>query len=213
MNVSNKIAVQLRAFRAAAVVVLLALFFSCEKEQIISPVCESGDCNASIYSNYPKDSNGYTHVELDWTTEYLPYFTIDIEATRTHPSFHYNNIPIVSAEFDTDSYYVLGDSIAFTIPLYSPYIGLETYEGFPIAVQDTTVYLSQFEGMVFPIVQNDTRIYFSDNQEGLFTAKRTIGPIPEEFKNDTVTIFMKVFWDAGSYSTIKDHYIEKFIIE
>lgn len=213
MNVSNKIAVQLRAFRAAASIVLIALTASCEKEVLIPNTCENGVCDATISSTYPMDSNGYTHVDLEWTGDFLPYFTIDIEASRTIPYWYYNDQPVVSAEFDTDSYYVLGDSLAFTLPLYNSFTGLETYEGYPIAVQDTTIYLSQFEGMVFPVVQNDTRIYFSDDEDGRFTSKRTIGPIPQGFEGDTITVYMKVFWDAGNNSVVKDHYIEKYIIE
>jgi hypothetical protein len=30
---------------------------------------------------------------------------------------------------------------------------------------------------------------------------------------DTITVAMKVQWDAGMYSVTKDNYIEKFIIE
>ena len=212
MNVSNKFAVQLRAFRAAASLLIITLLFSCEQETF-APLCENGVCNATMSTIYTTDSNGYTHVELDWTTSYLPYFHIDVEATRTTSPYHYNNAPVVSAEFDTDSYYVLGDSLAFTIPLYNSFSGLETYEGFPIAVQDTTVYLNQFEGMVLPIVQNDTRVYFSEDELGNFKTRRTVGPIPEGFINDTITVFMRVFWDGGSNSTVKDHYLAKYIIE
>lgn len=211
--VKKKIAALLRAFRAAASLFIILLAASCSKEQILSPICEDGVCDAYMYTNYTMDSNGYTHVELDWSTSYLPYFYIDVEASRTSPSYHYNNVSSVSAEFDTDSYYVLGDSLAFTIPLYNSFSGLETYEGFPISVQDTTVYLSQFEGTVLPVVQNDTRVYFSESNDGRFTTRRTVGPIPEEFINDTITIFMRVFWDGGQNSMVKDHYLAKYIIE
>lgn len=210
---NKKISWQLRAFRAAASIALIALTSSCEKEVLIPNTCENGVCDATISSIYPMDSNGYTHVDLEWTGDFLPYFTIDIEASRTIPYWYYNDQPVVSAEFDTDSYYVLGDSLAFTLPLYNSFTGLETYEGFPIAVQDTTIYLNQFEGMVLPVVQDDTRVYFSDDLDGNFTSKRTIGPIPQGFEGDTISIYMRVFWDAGNNSVIKDHYIEKYIIE
>jgi len=204
---------QLRAFRAAASLAIIALISSCEKEVLVPNTCQSGDCDAFISSQYTVDSNGYTHVDLEWNSDYLPYFTIDATATRTSIPYWYNDQPVVSAEFDTDSYYVIGDSLAFSIPLYNPYTGLETYEGYPIAVQDTTIYLNQFEGMVFPVVQNDTRVYFADDIDGRFTTKRTVGPISQEFLGDTITVYMKVFWDAGSNSVEKDHYIGKYIIE
>ena len=209
----KKFSGQLRAFRAAASLSIIALTLSCEKEVLIPNTCEDAICDAVITSQYTIDSNGYTHVDLEWTSDFLPYFTIDIEASRTSPEWYYNDQPVVSAEFDTDSYYVLGDSLAFTLPLYNSFTGLETYQGYPIAVQDTTIYLNQFEGMVFPVVQNDTRIYFSDDENGRFTSKRTVGPIPQGFEGDTITVYMKVLWDAGSNSVIKDHYIEKYIIE
>jgi len=209
----NKSSRQLRAFRAAASLFLIALTLSCEKEVLITNTCESGDCNAMMSSQYTIDSNGYTHVDLEWIGEALPYFTLDIEASRTSPEYYYNDQPVVSAEFDTDSYYVIGDSLAFTLPLYNSFTGLETYEGYPISVQDTTIYLSQFEGMVFPIVQNDTRIYFSDDEDGRFTSKRIVGPVPQGFIGDTITVFMKVFWDAGDNSVLKEDYYQKYIIE
>ena len=203
----------LRAFRAAASMGFIALTLSCEKEVLIPNTCENGECNAVITTPYTVDSNGYTHVDLEWIGETLPYFTLDIEASRTSPEYYYNDQPVVSAEFDTDSYYVLGDSLAFTLPLYNSFTGLETYEGYPIPVQDTTIYLNQFEGMVFPVVQNDTRIYFSNDENGRFTSKRVVGPIPRGFEGDTITIFMKVFWDAGSNSIMRENYLEKYIIE
>ena len=203
----------LRAFRAAASFTFIALTLSCEKEVLIPNTCENGDCNAIITSQFTTDSNGYTHAVLDWSTDYLPYFTLDIEASRTSPEYYYNDQPAVSAEFDTDSYYVIGDSLAFTIPLYNPYSGLQTYNGYPIPVQDTIIYVNQYAGMVLPVVQNDTRVYFSEDDTGRFTTKRTVGPIPPGFIGDTISIYMRVFWDAGMNSVVKDHYIEKFIIE
>ena len=203
----------LRAFRAAATIGLLSLSISCTTAALLPSVCETGECDAYITSQYYKDDNGYTHVDLDWDSEYLPYFTIDIHATRTNPHFYYNDQPVVSAEFDTDTYYTIGDTLAFTIPLYNPYQGLETYYGYPIPVQDTIVYLSQFAGMVFPVVQNDTRVYFSDDSNGEFTTKRTVGPIPPSLEGDTISVYMKVFWDAGLESVEKGNFIEKYIIE
>jgi len=213
MDTKNISRGNLRAFRAAATVGLLSFFISCTPDSTAPMVCETGECDAYIESMYYKDENGYTHVDLDWNSEYLPYFTIDIHATRTVPQFYYNDQPVVSAEFDTDTYFVLGDSLAFVIPLYSPYLGLETYEGFPIPVRDTIVYLNQFAGTVLPIVQNDTRVYFSDDTNGEFTTRRTVGPFPPTLEGDTISIYMKVLWDAGMESVLKEDYYEKYIIE
>lgn len=207
----RKIAVKLRAFRAAAWP-LIFLTLSCTKDEL-PPLCPDGDCNAVITAPFQKDANGFYHAELDWSRDYLPYFTIDVDADKTDEWYWYNDQPAVSARFDTDTYFVLGDSIAFTIPLYQPYGGLETYSGFPIAVQDTIVYLNQFAGTIVPVVQNDTRIYFEEKDNGRFMTKRTVGPFPPELIGDTISIYMKVYWDGGSVFEEKDYYEEKFIIE
>lgn len=210
MLLLNKIAVQLRAFRAAAWPLIILTLASCEKETF-APPCETGDCNAIIESTFYKDSNGYYHAELDWTREYYPYFNLDIYADKTSHEYWYNNESVVEAEFDTDSYFVLNDSVAFTISLYRPWQGLWTYSGTPIPYENTTVYLSQFEGTIVPVVQS-TPIHFSENELGEFTTRRTVGPFPPTMIGDTISIYMKVRWDIGESYT-KDHYIEKFIIE
>lgn len=210
MNYSYIFRGNLRAIRAAVIIVFINTLLSCQSEPFDSP-CLSGDCDASIESTFEKDSNGYYHAVLDWNSEYYPYFTIDITADQTSPQYHYNNVSIVRAQFDTDSYFVLEDSIAFTISLYQPWLGLWTYDGTPIPYENTTIYLDQFEGTIVPVVQN-TEIYFSEQENGDFTTKRTVGPFPPSMIGDTISIFMKVKWDIGE-SYIKDGYVEKFIIE
>lgn len=200
----------MRAFRAAASLILLTALFACEKEPV-STLCEGGDCNAYIESSFYKDSNGYYHAELDWTREYYPYFDLDVYANRTSPEYRYNGVSVVSAQFDTDSYFVLNDSVAFTISLYQPWLGLWTYNGTPIPYENTTIYLDQFEGTIVPVVQN-TNIYFSDDELGEFSTKRIVGPFPPSMIGDTISIFMKVRWDVGEIIE-RDDYIEKFIIE
>jgi len=200
----------LRAFRAAATIVFINALISCSPESFDLP-CESGECSASIESSFYKDSNGYYHAELDWNSEYYPYFNLDIVADKTSSQYHYNGVSVVRAQFDTDSYFVLGDSIAFTISLYQPWLGLWTYDGTPIPYENTTVYLNQFEGTIVPVVQ-DTEILFSEQEDGRFTTRRTVGPFPPTMIGDTISIFMKVKWDIGE-TYEKDHYIEKFIIE
>ena len=200
----------LRAFRAAASLIILYALTSCEIETF-APPCETGDCDAYITSTFIKDSNGYYHAELDWTREYYPYFNLDVHADKTSYEYWYNNESIVEAEFDTDSYFVLNDSVAFTISLYQPWQGLWTYDGTPIPYENTTIYLSQFEGTIVPVVQS-TPIYFSEDELGRFSTRRVVGPFPPTMIGDTISIYMKVRWDIGE-SYIKDHYVEKFIIE
>jgi hypothetical protein len=210
MKLKTKSRCNLRAFRAAATLLVLTALFSCEKESF-APPCETGECNAYIESMFYKDSNGYYHAELDWTREYYPYFTLDIYADRTSQEYRYNNISVVTAAFDTDSYFVLQDSVAFTINLYQPWLGLWTYDGVPIPYENTTIYLDQFQGTIVPVVQG-TQIYFSDDELGNFTTKRVVGPFPPSMIGDTISIFMKMRWDIGDI-LVKDDYIEKFIIE
>jgi len=210
MKLKNKSRCNLRAFRAAATLFIFAALTSCEKESF-APPCESGDCNAYIESMFYKDSNGYYHAELDWNSEYYPYFTVDVYADKTSLEYRYNGVSVVRAEFDTDSYFVLEDSIAFTISLYQPWLGLWTYDGVPIPYENTTIYLDQFEGTIVPVVQS-TEIFFSEDELGNFKSRRTVGPFPPSMIGDTISIFMKVKWDIGE-NLIKDGYFEKFIIE
>jgi hypothetical protein len=163
------------------------------------------DPNATMIFPVEADENGYYHVDLDWNQEFYPYFNVDVIADKVPNG-------ITSARFDTDTYWVLGDSIAFTIPLYSPYNGLQDYQGTPIPVRDTIVYLSQFAGTILPVVQNNTRIYFSDHDNG-YSSRRTVGPFPPELVGDTITLYMKVLWEGYNYTIEKNNYIEKFIVE
>lgn len=200
----------LRAFRAAATLFVFTAISSCEKESF-APPCIGGECDAYIESMFYKDSNGYYHAELDWSGEYYPYFTVDVYADKTSPDYWYNGVSVVRAEFDTDSYFVLEDSIAFTISLYQPWLGLWTYDGVPIPYENTTIYLDQFEGTIVPVVQS-TEIFFSEDESGNYKTRRTVGPFPPSMIGDTISIFMKIKWDIGE-SLIKDGYFEKFIIE
>ena len=211
-NPNTNLRCNLRAFRAAASLFLLTLLLSCSPDPFI-PLCSTGDCNALLTSSFSKDINGYYHAELNWDTEYYPYFPISVQADKTSEEYWYGDNSVVEGRFDTDTYFILSDSVAFTIPLYQPYGGLETYEGFPISVRDTTVVLSQFEGTIVPIIQNDTRVYFSDDNFGRFTTTKLVGPIPPSIKGDTISIYLKVYWDGGEVNQEKSHYIEKFIIE
>ena len=193
---------------------LIFTLFSCSTEDLWNiPACPDGDCDAIMQPAYYLDNNRYFHVDLDFDQEYLPRFEIPIEADPTSDVYKYNGVSLIEGRFDTDSYWVLGDSLAFTIPLYNAWTGLEDYTGTPIPVNDTIIYLNQFAGTILPLVDNSSRIYFGDRGNDNYTSKRLVGPVPPQFLGDTITIYMEVFWDAGEYSVKKDHYVEKFIIE
>ena len=44
-------------------------------------------------------------------------------------------------------------------------------------------------------------------------SKRVLGPFIPQMIGDTITIAMKIQWDAGIYSQTKEDYLAKFIVE
>ena len=190
-----------------SLVILSTLLFSCTKEeQAFIPLCPDGECDAELIINYPQDEEGNYIVDLDWDGEYWPRFDIEVLVDETSPEYHYNGEPHIIATFDTDSYWIMGDSLSVTFPLYKPWVGLETQWGDPIPVGTQTIYLNQFAGQVLPLVQK-SEIYFNEGY-----SKRIVGPVPPEFENDTIQIWMKVWWDGGV--TVEEKtYLEKFIIK
>ena len=210
--IKRKIAVRLRAFRAAAWPFLLLLALSCTVEDPVPQACIGGDCDASMDFGAYRDSNGYYHISLDWTREYYPYFTVKVEASRVDPYHHYNHVPYVSAEFDSDTFWVIGEGLTFTEPLYNPFSSNYSSSGTMLPTQVTEVTVNNFRGTKVNVVQN-TEIFFREDEDGSFSTYRTVGPFPPELKNDTITLYMRVFWDAGGKSVIKDNYLEKFIVE
>ncbi len=185
---------------------LSILLFSCTKEEeAFIPLCPDGECDAIMQLPYPQDSEGNYLVDLDWDGEYWPRFDIEVLAEETSPEYWYNGEPHIIAEFDTDSYWVMGDSLSITFPLYKPWVGLETQWGDPIPVGEQTIYLSQFQGQILPLVQK-SEILFNNGY-----SKRIVGPVPREFENDTIKIFMKVTWDGGVTTETKT-YEENFIV-
>lgn len=201
---------QLRAICAAGFAFVFILTQACTPEPLDSP-CISGDCDARMIFPSPADENGYYHVQLDWTREYLPYFAVDVEASSISEEYRYNGVPVVEAEFDSDTEWRLGDNVVFTEPLYNPFTSNTTSAGNPLPVGTKTVNLSQFSGITLNIVQG-TGLYFKEVDGKLYT-RRIVGPIPPAVIGDTITLYMKIFWDAGSKSIFKNHYKESFIVE
>lgn len=206
----RKIAVRLRAFRAAAWPILILSALSCTAEQF-DETCITGDCEAFMVFPVKADKNGYYHVKLDWTREYLPYFIIDVEATPIHNNYRYNNVSVVEAQFDSNTTWVIGDTISFTEPTYRPFTGDYTQSGTPLPTGGVDINLPQFKGTKVNIVQ-PSPIYFRESG-GMLYSKRVVGPIPPTLINDTITLYMEVFWDAGGRSILKSHYSQKFIVE
>jgi hypothetical protein len=44
-------------------------------------------------------------------------------------------------------------------------------------------------------------------------SRRYLGPFIPEMIGDTITVNMRILWDAGDNSIVKDHYEQKFIVE
>jgi len=208
MKTINKSRCNLRAFRAAAVTWLI-LLASCEVEPLKPDTCLDG-CQAQMLWNYEKDANGYYHVPLDWTGEYLPYFFVDVTASDVDPFWQYNGESVLEARFDSNTSWVIGDSLVISVPYYTPF-GNYTSSGLPLPAGWTDVNLTQYSGEVVNIAQ-PTGIRFS-KKNGQLTSRRYLGPFIPEMINDTITVYMRVLWDAGENSIVKDHYEAKFIVE
>jgi hypothetical protein len=166
---------------------------------------------------YPKDANGYFLVPMDTIMNYSR-FDIYVEATKVIPSYRYNGISVIVASFDCDSYWIISNSLAVTIPLYNPFTSLSSNSYFTnrLPVKDTTIILSQYKNYIVPIVQS-TGIYLKDYFAGSLNkpadeymptdpvtrawSKRIIGPVPKFFKGDTIKVYCNVSWDLGQYSS------------
>ena len=98
----KNIAGKLRAFRAAAVGLLVITLFSCTKPYDDPTVCVTGDCFAEFSIAAPRDSNGFYHVSLDYDGEYDPRFTIDGLASAISEEYRYGDQSVVSARFRGD---------------------------------------------------------------------------------------------------------------
>jgi hypothetical protein len=203
-----KIARRLRAFRAAACLILLSTA-SCTVDPVAPDTCPGG-CDAQMLFPVQADTNGYYHIGLDWTGEYLPWFYVDIKATPTAPEYQYNGDSVVEARFDSNTSWVLGDDLVIQQPIYTPF-GSYTSNWLPIPTSWVDVKLPQYKGEEINIAQN-TSLYFSEKNGSLYS-RRILGPFPPAMKGDTITVYMRVFWEAGEHSVLKDNFSQKFIVE
>ena len=201
----KKISWGLALFCAAAIAV------SCQKDDLSpSYICTNGECDAAIIFPMLPDSNGYYHVPLDWSRQYLPYFSVDVRASQVIPEFRYNEESVVRANFDSDTSWIIGDSLVMTVPIFRPFTGDWNQTGSPLPVGWQDISLSQFEGIEINIAQ-PTTIYFKKVGNAM-QSKRVLGPFIPQMIGDTITIAMKIQWDAGMYSQTKEDYLAKFIV-
>jgi hypothetical protein len=206
----KKIAGKLRAFRAAATLIILLHLTSCTLTPVDPSLCVTGDCDAKMIFPITLDENGYYHVDLSWDQEYYPYFAVDVNASPIDPFYFYGDHPVASAEFDSDTSWIIGDSLVVREDYYKPFSEVWNSSG-PLPHNLSNLTLSQFAGIKVNIAQG-APIYFSE-KNNKFTTKRLLGPFPPTMEGDTITVYMKVYWDGGTEFEEKSHYMEKFIVE
>lgn len=205
----TKSAGKLRAFRAAAVAVIVLPFaLSCTKEE--SPLCLDGDCSAVMIAPGSLDENGFIHVDLSWEQEFYPYFIVDILASSIDPVEYIGGNPIATGKFDSDTSWIVGDTLVVQQAYYEPFSTPWTSNG-PLPANIDNLVLTQFKGVEVNVAQGSL-IYFKEDQ-GEFTSRRTIGPFPPHMVNDTITVFMEITWRGATQTVKKSNYLEKFILE
>ena len=197
--------------------ILLLLFQSCFNEDDKHSLCPNGDCDAKLVVNAPLDDNGYYHLDLDFSGDTYPRFNLYVEADDVDPFYYYNDIGVVQAAFESDTYWYLEGGLTVQMPLYQPFSGYYTQAGNPISVGDTIVTLDWFDSYPVPVIQ-ETTIYLKKYFAGSTTqpadeyqptslnrkwSKRIIGPLAPNIEGDTITIYGDVYWDGGSQSKSK----------
>lgn len=197
------------AVRLARVCAASFALASCTIDPVAPETCPGG-CDAQIIFPVQADSNGYYHMELDWDGEYLPWFAVDVKATPIVPEYQYNGTSVVEARFDSNTSWVLGDDLVIQQAIYTPF-GDYTSTWLPIPTSWVDIELPQYEGEEINIAQNAS-LYFSERNGSLYS-KRILGPFPPTMKGDTITVYMRVFWEAGNQSILKDDFSQKFIVE
>lgn len=183
---------------------------SCTIEPIAPETCPGG-CDAQMIFPVEADKNGYYHIDLNWDGEYLPWFYVDVEATEVDNEYRYNNNSVVEATFDSNTSWIIGSDLIIQQPIYNPFFGNYTSSWEPIPTEFVDVELPQYAGTELNIAQG-TKLYFS-KKNGKLKTRRVLGPFPPAMKGDTITLYMKVYWEAGPYSFTKDNFSQKFIVE
>ena len=205
MKKLKRIAVQLARVCAAGFALA-----SCEVEPLAPETCPGG-CDAQMIFPVEADANGYYHIDLNWDGEYLPWFYVDVEATEVDNEYKYNNYSVVEATFDSNTSWIIGSDLIIQQPIYNPFFGNYTSSWEPIPTEFVDVELPQYTGTELNIAQG-TKLYFS-KKNGKLKTRRVLGPFPPAMKGDTITLYMKVYWEAGPLSFTKDDFSQKFIVE
>jgi hypothetical protein len=166
----------------------------------------------------PKDARGYFHYKFDRTKSFN-YTSVYAEATPiTNERYLYNGVSVVESEFDTDTYWVF-DTLTVTIPLYNPFRSLYSspYFNTPLSVGTKTVTLSQYRNTIVPLIATSSTYFknydarmdeYKPSGNNMWT-KQLIGPIPAQYRGDTIKIYVKTYWECGNYSITYPERTEK----
>lgn len=199
---------------------------ACFMEDKKPSLCPTGNCDAKLFLNAPLDENGYYHVDLDFSGENYPRFTIYVEADDVDPYYYYNDMGVVEAAFESDTYWYIQGGLTVQMPLYQPFTGYFSQAGNPISVGNIIVTLDWFDSYPVPVVQ-ETTIYLKKYFAGSTTqpadeytpssldrkwSKRIVGPFSPSIVGDTITVYAEIYWDGGSQSKSKI-FEQKIIIE
>lgn len=99
------------------------VIFSCNRQKSTYPhPCIDESCSASYKVLYLGDTiqaNNNGCFEVDYSG--LNYFQVVGKLSPLHENYIVNDVPLINAKFDSD-YWVVFDSLSFTIPMYS-YLG------------------------------------------------------------------------------------------
>ena len=178
-------------------VLLLTLLAGCSKEVGVSPIETLPKSSSSVLStnpfvapksslltmNYPKDNNGYYHIVLD-TLVTMNRYNIYIEATKLKSQYAYNGVFNIQAKFNSSAVY------RFYNPILNIFLPVEVVPTSPIILKE------YFNGSVNQLADE----YVPTDPTKMVWSKRIIGPVPDIFMNDTITIYCKIDWDASSYT-------------
>lgn len=193
------------------ILLLVVLLSSCSKDLLYpSPFTNSLEGKFTLSMQTTRDNNGFYHYRFNRTKSF-DYTNIFAEATPvTNERYIYNGISVIEGKFDSNAFWIMGDSLTVTLPLYNPFNSLYSSPSFntPLPVGTKTIILSQFKDFIVPVVPTSP-IYFKKYDERMdeyipqtnnLWTKRIIGPIPKGFIGDTIIIYGKVSWECGNYS-------------
>lgn len=208
-------------------VLALAIFTSCAKEEILEDVCITGDCDSTFFidplvqpDSY-QDENGYYHIEY-WGPN---YFTIKGELDQLDDNKTVNGVPLTETVFDSN-YWIWIEDLRFEVPLYSPFASFADDQFFvPIPVATMMLKMCNLyqDGTVYNIAgytYND-RVCGDCHPEGYSMgtySKNTYKPqqqfyLDQKMVGDTISIYVKTKfnYDLGNSEEVSKEF--KIIVD